>query len=1020
MGIPTFTSFQRFGKRAGLYVGTEKNVVAAVNPKNGQIIWRHLLEKNDKLRYLSADDQTVTTISGISSPHVRLWDSSTGTIVWDYEFTSVSNMDTANGSTDSVTVPVSGTSVDDILVLTPGGTLTRISGKLGSLVWQTDIAREIQINAAFSRITLSGNSVFAVGVKTVGLDRAIAIVEIDRKSGAFVGEVFKDQYHYFPRSLRPPSIHPEFFFSATGNGNDTFVVWNSAGSSSPVKAMALGSSGQIFDIDVQAALKSDTVEHYAVPLKSRGREFIIKSTGRESAIAKFSQGNGLEIVYLFPDTEKELTTVLFTLALGEKCRPLAARIHTSSSSKDSAIVDLYDIETGDIFGPINVPVSSSKDGTWTKVFIDAVPTTGTAAATTAPFRLLAIFESGAVAMVKPNEILWERDESLANVAGSLFVELPESQMLSLEKDELDEPVVDTDALSPSSRYIRRWILHSAQLRTYISKLPQKLTDIFKRPFAPPKKNSAINTTELVFRDTLGFRKLVVFVSEKGKLQAMETESGTVVWSRWIGPVLKVRQIELARSGVVKFPPVVTVVVETLKTTIIFSVDALTGTDFAAPVTHDTQYLQIIRLPVKESMDHLDVLALVAGDSKVRLHPSTPESAVAFETIRTSFYFYRTSLMGSSVEGFICDVDQRDNYGIYYPTTRTWSLNFVAGEKVAAVSERQRSEKHASLGRVLGSRSVLYKYLNPNILAVATVRETSSSGKTNLYLYLLDTVTGAIYHRSFYLGAGHAAPGLPSIHLLQSDNSVFLSYYNHGPDAAEIIDELEPVAKVAADVASENGRKRKKRGSRKRGVVNTAPDVKGFEIVALEVYESKTPDTRMKGNEYSSFDSRRPQVLSQSFVFPHAITAVGITSTGAGITTREVLFGLASSQLLGVNRRILDPRRPIGSLTSDDKEEMLIPYRPLIDYNPRDVASYSLEIMGIEKIVSSPSSLESTSLVLAYGIDIFFVRRSPSKSFDVLSEDFNYSALILTMLALAASIQVAKHFAQRKRLNDQWS
>ena len=101
------------------------------------------------------------------------------------------------------------------------------------------------------------------------------------------------------------------------------------------------------------------------------------------------------------------------------------------------------------------------------------------------------------------------------------------------------------------------------------------------------------------------------------------------------------------------------------------------------------------------------------------------------------------------------------------------------------------------------------------------------------------------------------------------------------------------------------------------------------------------------------------------MFPHAITAVGITSTGAGITTREVLckntfklmflfsslisgffqkVGLASSQLLGVNRRILDPRRPIGSLTSDDKEEMLIPYRPLIDYNPRDVASYSLEVV----------------------------------------------------------------------------
>jgi len=34
----------------------------------------------------------------------------------------------------------------------------------------------------------------------------------------------------------------------------------------------------------------------------------------------------------------------------------------------------------------------------------------------------------------------------------------------------------------------------------------------------------------------------------------------------------------------------------------------------------------------------------------------------------------------------------------------------------------KTEKVASMGRVLGDRRVLYKYLNPNLIAVATYTE----------------------------------------------------------------------------------------------------------------------------------------------------------------------------------------------------------------------------------------------------------------------------------------------------------
>jgi hypothetical protein len=87
-------------------------------------------------------------------------------------------------------------------------------------------------------------------------------------------------------------------------------------------------------------------------------------------------------------------------------------------------------------------------------------------------------------------------------------------------------------------------------------------------------------------------------------------------------------------------------------------------------------------------------------------------------------------------------------------------------------------------------------------------------------------------------------------------------------------------------------------------------------------------------------------------------------------------------------------------------------RPHADCAPRQVA-------GVREILTAPALLESTSLVFAYGLDLFGTRVAPSKTFDVLSESFNKAQLALTVLGLAGAIVMTGPAVRRKRLRERW-
>jgi ER membrane protein complex subunit 1 len=107
---------------------------------------------------------------------------------------------------------------------------------------------------------------------------------------------------------------------------------------------------------------------------------------------------------------------------------------------------------------------------------------------------------------------------------------------------------------------------------------------------------------------------------------------------------------------------------------------------------------------------------------------------------------------------------------------TWRFVVPAGSRLISTSSRAANEKVASIGRVLGDRSVLYKYLNPNLLVIAV----TTPAKSTLTIYLLDNVSGQIVYESKL----HGVDTSKSIKTQIVENVVYWTYYSTGDSSGQ--------------------------------------------------------------------------------------------------------------------------------------------------------------------------------------------------------------------------------------------
>jgi len=134
--------------------------------------------------------------------------------------------------------------------------------------------------------------------------------------------------------------------------------------------------------------------------------------------------------------------------------------------------------------------------------------------------------------------------------------------------------------------------------------------------------------------------------------------------------------------------------------------------------------------------------------------------------------------------------------------------------------------------------------------------------------------------------------------------------------------------------------------------------------------------------FSSWSAPLPVALQRSFALGKPIVSLSATVTARAVASKHVLVGIAPGQVAALDRRLLDPRRPSLDDASDraqrqavqrELDEGLQPYQPYLPLQPRAFASSTRTILGLRTIWSTPSKLESTSLIFAVGIDMFGCR-----------------------------------------------
>lgn len=107
-----------------LLVGTEENVIAALNVDNGDIVWRRVLEKDDRgsiqfLQSLNDDsiasnslrvsgrqepDRFAVAVTGTTYVLVRIWNIRTGNLGWEWSFQPSASNDKAHWFATSSTL----------------------------------------------------------------------------------------------------------------------------------------------------------------------------------------------------------------------------------------------------------------------------------------------------------------------------------------------------------------------------------------------------------------------------------------------------------------------------------------------------------------------------------------------------------------------------------------------------------------------------------------------------------------------------------------------------------------------------------------------------------------------------------------------------------------------------------------------------------------------------------------------------------------------------------------------------
>ncbi|TNN16586.1 ER membrane protein complex subunit 1 isoform 1 [Schistosoma japonicum] len=553
-------------------------------------------------------------------------------------------------------------------------------------------------------------------------------------------------------------------------------------------------------------------------------------------------------------------------------------------------------------------------------------------------------------------------------------------------------------------------------------------------------NPKVTWDELLTRDNFNVHKMLIIATSVGKIFGIESERGRIVWDYFVpsagllanGKLTLFQQRNLAHFPL---PPIMSLLFRSKTTNlpVLFSFNPITG----VPSREKGMNLYALKFDIiqtalqpgsiSERCDFIRPLLLLRTDLEVEVYPSSCASTHSpFDSL--PLYIFTVESEQARLTGY--RINSKSSNDNTLKATRVWRMLLSPDSDpdnkhvIVAAASRPSSEHIYSVGRVLGDRSVLYKYLNPNLIAVLTVGGHVNSHTNTLMIYLIDVVAGRILY-----SAVHRRCSEP-ISLVHSENWIIYTYYNHKSlrNEATVLELYEPT-KLSGELCASHSIP----SPWQLFLSNFIPSWLSNPSSQLSV--SKNPSdlsfshfsSLFRASDVDGFcsstgeNSLIPQVLQQSYILntPPRSGAAAVSITDRGITAKNVILALQKNSLIEIPKSFFDPRRSLD-MTPELMEEGVHPYAPVLPFSDQSMITYNQSVMRIRAIRTAPTGLESTGLVFAYGLDLFFTRISPSQTYDLLKEDFDYTAIATVTLGMIIASIICCRLATRRAVLRAWA
>ncbi|KAK3383415.1 hypothetical protein B0T24DRAFT_715323 [Lasiosphaeria ovina] len=932
LGVPqqetTFFHRPRRDEKASLlYTLSDVGVLGAVNPSSGAVLWRQLLNgtitEGGGFARAGKGEGWVASALGQS---VHAWDAITGRNRFWTDF--------GGEVKDLEIMEMTENERKDVLALFDedgsSTVLRRLNANDGSVVWEfRETSKDIPL-----QVSNNVGKVFVISLRGTPAAYNLKVTVLDTLTGKRLDEIVigtKGDVH---------SKDDVMFVGA--NSAAPIVAWTDA-SHRQLHVNALGTKNRQ---DFALADGTVSVEIHAPHLVQSQPHFLVHS--------KTATGNRAAVYHV------DLKTNAITKAYELPLLPGPGAFSTSSSGANVYFTRVTEREL--------ILFSSASHGVLTRWTLETKDSKASAvhavsevvkkAGTEGGFaiRSAAVTTNDDWVLIRNGALAWTRPEGMTGAVAATFAEIPENEELakSLEQEAHSNP------LAAYIHRVKRHIADLVYLPAYLNSIPTRIISSVLGTDVPSADGK-------LARDSFGFHKLAILATRRGMLYGLDIgNSGKIIWSE--------RVFEIAKGS--KWNVTGIQVQEDAGRIVVLG----SNNDHVVLKTETGEIIDS-KLPGPELA--AQSAALVDTSSGARLIPvgldGTIRDLPSNETPKQTIV---TRGLGGEIKGVVFVANGTSAHG-----STAWEFSLPSGQRAVSVATRPSHDVVASIGRVLGDRTVRYKYLNPNTVVVAAADDSAST----LTVYLLDTVSGQILFSSKHEGVDTGK----HIECALAENWLVCSFF---------------------------GQYTFKDGS--------AQSYKGYQVVVSDLYESDEANDRgpLGDAAYSSslgpIDTPTgvvlPSAVSQSFILGGPISALQVTQTRQGISSRQVLAYLPETHgIVGIPRMILEPRRPVGrDPTPAEAEEGLIRYTPVIEFDPKIVISHERDVLGVQNIITSPATVESTSLVLACGLDVFGTRVAPSFLFDILG-GFSKGSLIGTVLAITAGVAVLGPMVRKKQINMRW-